>query len=108
MTDKIKHVLNRRMAELESVQVLQINGKLVIETANGYVDYNPAEDDAQIHRLMMKYKVDVVHHNSMIELKIYDDPEDNPVSTVSYWRDESTIHVPALMCIIGYLTGEIV
>lgn len=50
--------------------------------------------------LILKYKVDIVHGKTLSEAKIYDDPEDNPLASVSFYHEDSGYERPILECII--------
>tara|TARA_R110000764_G_scaffold30687_1_gene70936 strand:+ start:10746 stop:11108 length:363 start_codon:yes stop_codon:yes gene_type:complete len=62
--------------------------------------FNPITDDALILKLIIKHKVDIVHGKSISTVRIYDDPEDNPLSSVDYYHDDTTINKPACLAII--------
>lgn len=65
-----------------------------------YYDYNPLTNKALLFDLMVKYKVDIVHGKTLSEVKIYDDPEDNPLANISFYHEDSGYERPILECII--------
>jgi hypothetical protein len=62
--------------------------------------YNPLTDDALCFKLMVKYSVDIQHGGSISIAKIYDDPEDNPLSEICFYQEDVTYNNAICLAII--------
>ena len=109
MGDLTNFELCKRIAEIEGVKAKHgfnnLDGSVAYIAEDDCIPYvtahyNPLTNKALLFDLMVKHKVDVQHGKSLSSAKIYDDPEDNPISEVLFYHEDTGYALPILMCIV--------
>jgi hypothetical protein len=103
----------KRIAEIEGVHVFSEGGELFVPDYEASLDlgydedkeYNPLTDDALCFKLMVKYSVDIQQGKSMSIAKIYDDPEDDPLSEICFYHEDVTHNKAICLAIIESQEG---
>ena len=95
----------KRIAEIEGLEIscewdCGNNGILIGKGGGDLEEYNPLTDDALCFRLMIKYSVDIQHGKSMGLAKVYDDPEDNPLSEICFYQEDAQYSKAICLAII--------
>ena len=103
----------KRIAEIEGLEWFELDNSKYSKKPDAHSIYlnksengtyrnrfNPLTDDALMLGLIVKYKVDIVHGKSISTVRIYDDPEDNPLASIDYYHDDTTINKPACLAMI--------
>jgi len=103
----------KRIAEIEGLEWFELDNSKHSKKPDAHAIYlnksengtyrnrfNPLADGDLMLGLIVKHKVDIVHGKSISTVRIYDDPEDNPLASIDYYHDDTTINKPACLAII--------
>ena len=103
MTELTDLELCKRISEIGGVKVSQGqhgSGPVYLWDYERQEVYNPLINNAQIFDLIIKYKVDIVHGRRLSVVKIYDDPEDDPISEICFYHEDTGYTRPILIAIV--------
>jgi hypothetical protein len=99
----------QRIAEIEGRVISGVGSLNVFVKCEpsliGNEQYDPLTDDALCFKLMVKYSVDIQQGKSMSIAKIYDDPEDDPLSEICFYHEDVTHNKAICLAIIESQEG---